>query len=222
MLIAPDVHAVRVRGANAFLIAEPRLALIDAGLPGSRPAVERYVARIGRSLDDLDLIICTHGHPDHVGGAAELAAGGAEVFMHPADAEAIRLDLGDVIRSPSRARFFSAITRAPSTIRPLVDGQVLPVCGGLEVVHTPGHTPGSVCLYGARDRILFTGDVLQVRRGRVTFASRIFSTDAKAARHSMQRLAELDVDTIVFSHFKPWRDDAAAVLRELAARAVPG
>lgn len=218
MVIAPDIHAVRLRGANAFIVAGPRLAIIDAGLPGSRPTVERYLAGIGRSLDDLELIICTHGHPDHVGGAAELAAGGAEVLMHPADAEAIRIGLGDVVRSPSRARLFAAITRVPPRIRPLADGQVLPICGGLEVVHTPGHTPGSVCLYAARDRILFTGDVLEVRRGRVTFASPIFSTDVRAARRSVQRLAALDVDTIVFSHFPPWRKDAAGVIRDLAAR----
>ena len=62
-------------------------------------------------------------------------------------------------------------------IVPIEDGDVLPVLGGLEVVHTPGHTPGSVCLYGARDRVLFVGDVLQRRRGRVSFASGLYSDD---------------------------------------------
>ena len=67
MEIAADVHAVPLKGARAFLIGE-RLTLIDAGLAGSRPAFLRYLARIGRSIDELDRIICTHGHPDHVGG----------------------------------------------------------------------------------------------------------------------------------------------------------
>jgi glyoxylase-like metal-dependent hydrolase (beta-lactamase superfamily II) len=219
-MITPDVHAVHMRGANAFLIVEDRLSLIDAGLPGSRGRLERYIARLGRSLGELDRIICTHGHPDHVGGARELAAGRAEVLLHPDDAEAIRSGIWDALRSPSRGRFFAALSQPPLTSSPLIDGQILPVLGGLEVVHTPGHTPGSVCFYARRDRLLFTGDVLEVRRGRVTFASSIFSTDVRAARQSTRRLADLDVETIVFSHFPPWRTDAAAVLRELSARAV--
>ena len=54
---------------------------------------------------------------------------------------------------------------------PIEDGDVLPMLGGLRVIHTPGHTPGSVCLYGVRDRVLFVGDTLQRRFGRVSFAS---------------------------------------------------
>ena len=142
MLIAPDVHAVRLRGANAFLIAEPRLALIDAGLPGSRPAVERYVARIGRSLDELDLIICTHGHPDHVGGAAELAAVGAEVFMHPADAER-----SDSTLATSSARRLVRASSLPSPVPRRRSGhwsmaRCCRSCGGLEVVAYPGPHAG--------------------------------------------------------------------------------
>ena len=91
--------------------------------------------------------------------------------------------------------------------------------GGLQVVHAPGHTPGSVCLYVRRHRLLFVGDALQVIRGRVTFASRVFSEDLPLARASVARLAELDVETIAFSHYPPWRDGANGVLRGLADRA---
>ena len=88
--------------------------------------------------------------------------------------------------------------------------------GGLRVVHTPGHTPGSVCLYAERLRLLFTGDVLQVIRGRLTYASALFSHDHAAARASVERLASLEVDTIALSHYPPWIDDATGALRELA------
>ena len=83
-------------------------------------------------------------------------------------------------------------------------------------MHTPGHTPGSVCLYGPRDRILFTGDVLQRRRGRVVFASRIYSDDHAAARASIRRLAALDVATIVFSHYPALHAGANEALAILA------
>ena len=80
------------------------------------------------------------------------------------------------------------------------------------MVHTPGHTPGSVCLYAVRDRLLFSGDVLQVIRGRLTFASPLFSHDMAEARASVERLAALEVDTIAFSHYPPWRRDPSGAL----------
>src|SRR5947208_2623019 len=87
---------------------------------------------------------------------------------------------------------------ACKTTLPIEDGDVLPVLGGLEVIHTPGHTAGSVCLYAARDRLLFVGDALECRRGKVGFASAIFSDDVAQARASVKRMAERDVNTIIF------------------------
>ena len=218
-MIARDVYAVSLLGSLGHLIAEDRLTLIDAGLPGSGALLGRFLAGLGRSLDDLTRIICTHGHPDHVGGARELAGDRVDVLMHQADFDALRVTLGETVRRPSRGRLFAYLARTPAQVVPLRDGDVVPVLGGLEVIHTPGHTPGSICLYAARDRLLFVGDVLTCKRGRVSYASRIFSDDIRAARASMQRLAELDVETIIFGHDPPWRADANGVLRELAARA---
>ncbi len=217
MEIAPDVHAIHLTSVRVHAILEDEITLIDAGLPGSRRGIERYLARVGRSLDEVRRVIITHGHPDHAGGARELARRGVELLMHPADAEGLRVGLADAIRHPSRGRFFAAVTPRPAAVTPVGDGDVLPVLGGLRVVHTPGHTPGSICLYGIRDRILFTGDVLQRRRGRVSFASGLYSDDHAAARRSVQRLARLDVQMIVFAHFPTLREDANEVLAELAA-----
>jgi glyoxylase-like metal-dependent hydrolase (beta-lactamase superfamily II) len=217
--IAPDVHGIALLGASAYLVCEDRLTLVDAGLPGSGVLLARYVAGLGRSLDELTRIVCTHGHPDHVGGVRELAGDRVDVLMHQADFDGLRVTLGEAVRRPTRGRLFAYLARTPAQIVPARDGDVLPVLGGLEVIHTPGHTPGSICLYAARDRLLFVGDVLTFRRGRVSFASRIFSDDLDAARESVKRLAERDVNTIIFGHDPPWRDDANGVLRELADRA---
>lgn len=219
MEIASGVHAIPLLGATGHLIAEDRLTLIDAGLPGSSRRLASYVAGLGRSLDDLIRIVCTHGHPDHIGGVRELSANGMDVFLHAADEAALHVTLREAVRRPSRGKLFAYTTRTPQKTAPIADGDVLPVLGGLEVIHTPGHTPGSVCLYAARDRILFVGDALEVRRGKVGFASPIFSDDIAAARASVQRIAKRDVNTIVFGHGRPWRDDANGVLASLAERA---
>ena len=220
MEIAPGVHAVRLLNVYAFLIAEPQLTLIDAGLIGSGKRVQRYVEGIGRSLDDLGRIVCTHAHPDHIGGVRELAGEReVEVLMHPLDLAGLSVTLRDAVANRNRGQLIAYFTRHPGEATPIEDGQILPMLGGLQVVHVPGHTPGSVCLYAARHRLLFVGDALQVIRGRVTFASRVFSENLPLARASVARLADLDVETIAFSHYPPLREGANGVLRALADRA---
>ena len=220
MEIAPGVHAVRLLSVYAFLISEPQMTLIDTGLIGSGRRVERYVRRLGRSIDELNQIICTHAHPDHIGAVRELAGDReVEVLMHPADLAGLRVRLRDAVANRNRGQLLAYFTRHPGEATPIEHGQLLPMLGGLQVVHTPGHTPGSICLYAARRKLLFVGDALQVIRGRVTFSSAVFSDDMPLARASVARMAELDVETIAFSHYPPWRDGANAALRDLAARA---
>ena len=146
-------------GADAFLIAEERLTLIDAGMVGSRIMLERYLRRIGRRLDELERIICTHGHPDHIGGVSELVRDRDDVtvLIHPDDLAGLRLPLREALartddRAVRRGRLIQYLTRAPADPTPIEDGEVLPILGGLRVVHTPGHTPGSICLYAPSQR----------------------------------------------------------------------
>jgi glyoxylase-like metal-dependent hydrolase (beta-lactamase superfamily II) len=220
MEILPGLHRVKLLGAQGYVACERDLTLIDAGLPGSRRRLERYLATIGRSLTELRRIVVTHAHPDHIGAVHELTAGTeARIYLHPADLAQLQVTLREAWSARDGGKLLAYFTRTPHATEPLEDGDELPVLGGLRVVHTPGHTPGSVCLYAPRHRLLFTGDVLQVIRGRVTFASSVFSADIVAARAAVALLAELDVATIAFAHYPPWTDDANGVLRGLADRA---
>ena len=216
--IAPDVYEILLPAVRVHLIAEHELTLIDAGIVRSGGRIQHAMTALGRSPDELRRIVCTHCHPDHAGGAVELLSDRVDLLMHPADLERVAVTIAEVLRRPTRGRLFAALTRAPSRGVPVNDGDVLPVLGGLHVIHAPGHTPGSICLFAPRDGVLFVGDALQARFGRVGFASRLYSDDFRVAKAQVQRLAELDVDTIVFSHFPPWRRDARRVLQDLAAR----
>jgi glyoxylase-like metal-dependent hydrolase (beta-lactamase superfamily II) len=214
--MSPDVAEIQLARVKAHLVLEPELSLIDCGYASSVPGIQRGIAAHGRDPAELRRVVVTHGHPDHAGGARELAEGGAEILIHPADAERLKVTWRDVVRRPSRGHVFAAMTPEPPQVHPIEDGDVLPLLGGLRVVHTPGHTPGSVCFYGPRDRVLFVGDMLQRRFGRVSFASRLYSDDYATARRSVKRLAELDVQTIVFSHFAALEEGAAETLARLA------
>jgi glyoxylase-like metal-dependent hydrolase (beta-lactamase superfamily II) len=218
--VLPNVHAVRVIGAQAYLLMDgDEITLIDAGHAGSGRMLRAYLARQGRSIEHITRIICTHGHPDHIGGVHEVAGwSGAGVYLHPADSDRLRIRLREVIANFSPGPVIALLTRAPANANPLEDGDELPVFGGLRIVHTPGHTPGSICLYSPTRRFVIVGDMLQRVGGRVTLPNYFFTDDMAEARRSIARLAELDVATICFAHYPTWRERGAEALRELSAR----
>ncbi len=173
---------------------------------GSLPRLHAAIRALGRSPGEIARFIVTHAHPDHIGGAS-----GAEVFVHPADRErALRFNAGTIARR-------LAIRRLGRT-SDLVHDAIIPALGGLRVVHTPGHTPGSVCLCAEREGLLFSGDALWCDAQRTLHRpNRYWSEDLAAARASVAGLARLDVSTILFGHLPPL-SRAARPLRDLAAR----
>ena len=219
MEVTPAVHMIRMIGSNSYLIVEDELTLVDTGHRGSIRLLRLQLAHIGRDLREITRIICTHGHPDHIGGAHEIAhATGARVHMHPADEARLRIRFREVFAGrPAPGAIIAYLTRLPEHVVPVEDGDVLPPLGGLHVIHTPGHTPGSICLYSPSRRLVIVGDILQRRRGEVTFPNSLFSDDMGLARRSIARVAELDVDTILFAHFPALHEGARDALRRLAS-----
>ena len=219
MEVAEGLHAVRLIGSNAYLIVEDEVTLVDAGHRGSIVPLRGHLKRIGRDLDDIARIVCTHGHPDHIGGVGEIAAAsGAKVLMHPADMERLHIGLREVFAGrPTPGAIIAYLTQAPAEAAPLEDGDVIPGLGGLRVIHTPGHTPGSICLYSEERRLVIVGDILQRMRGVVTYPHHIFTDDMDRARQSIARLAQLDIETIFFAHYPALREGARDALRKLAS-----
>ena len=169
--VIEGVHVVPMGMANAFLIeGDDGLTLIDAGFPGKEAAVFGAIRGLGRSPSELKHLIFTHGHPDHIGSAAAIVREtGARTYMHPLDIPIA--ESGGPFRpmrpAPGLLRqvmcnlFFHPDERMePVAIdQPLNAGEILPIAGGLEVIHTPGHCAGQVALLWRPGRMLFAGDV---------------------------------------------------------------
>ena len=226
MEIVPQVHQLPIRMTNVFLLVEDRITLVDTGYWGSTQRIVNFVQRLGRSPTDIDLIVVTHHHYDHTGSLAELKAlTGAKVAAHEDDAPFIR---GEPF-APSHPSPKGLIPRlealalsighpkATEVEIPLVDGQELDPLGGIRVIHTPGHTPGSICLHSPQRRLLIVGDALNHRR-RLAFPPRMYSMDMAQARQSVKRIAELEFDTLCFGHGQAIIEGAAAMVQDLVNR----
>jgi len=221
--IIPKVYQITHRSTNIILIAEDELTLVDTGFRGSSPRIISFIQSLGRSVKDISLIIITHNHLDHVGGLPELKKfTKAKVAVHKADLS----DSEDGLPYPKIARKLLHIPPF-SILRPLLyakpsdvdiqleGGEVFSPLGGLQVIHTPGHTPGSISLFSPQKKLLIVGDALNNRRQNLRFPPKFVSADLTQAIESVKRIAQLDFDILCFGHGKPLTKDALTKVRDL-------
>jgi len=196
------VHLLRtsVYSGNVYLLPDSGM-LVDAGISGSETiaAVSRFM-----DVEDLELVVLTHAHFDHSGGLVDLVERcGLRVALHRDDLGLLSDDLGSV------ASMFGASAPLVDVDIVLSDGDLLPIGGGdrLEVIHTPGHTPGGVCLYHRKSGSLFSGDTLFGAGGvgRVD----LLGGDAHALLRSIERLAGLNVEVLYPGHGEPSSQDVS-------------
>ena len=228
-LVVSDVYLMEgLRGANVYLLNSGNsLTLVDSGLGREADLIIAQIQDAGYALSSLHTIVLTHAHGDHTGGAAELArCTGARVLTHREEApyiemtkplptaslfQRVMLWLGDKImlkNSPCRVD------------RHLEDGDTVEALGGMQVIHTPGHTPGSICLYHAERKILFCGDALfnaNPMTGKPGFRLPVpvATLDNTQARDSVERLSNLAVEVLCCGHGEPILEKAGEKIKAL-------
>jgi len=226
MEIIPQVYQITLRASNIILIAEAELTIIDTGLRGSARHIVNFIRRLGRSPEEISLIIITHNHLDHVGGLAELKQfTPAKVVLHKADISADEDSLPypriarKLLRIPPFSLFRPFVYVQPNEVDiPVEGGEVFSPLGGLEVIHTPGHTPGSISLFSPQKKLLVVGDALHNRFRDIRLPPKTISTDPAQAIDSVKRIARLDFDILCFGHGKPITKDASARVKQLIAK----
>lgn len=222
--IAPGIYWIDGR-SNFYLCAEENeLTLIDTGMPKRAHLVWALIAELGRQPSDLKRILVTHADVDHVGSlAAVQTQTGATVYAGSASTHLLTQGLlprhlpwliqflGDL--------FFRYKAVPAQTIQIFQDGDRLPVLGGMQVLATPGHTLDHFSFYSPTMGILFAGDALNTRNGRLKSTPSLITSDHDAARKSAVRLLELAPAIIACGHGTPLThhssNDVMALFNEL-------
>jgi glyoxylase-like metal-dependent hydrolase (beta-lactamase superfamily II) len=220
--VIKGVYLVAMGFANAFLIdADDGLTLIDAGYPRKEAAVFGAIRGLGRSPDQLKHLIFTHGHPDHIGSAAAIVREtGARTYMHPLDIPIAEsggpfrpLRPAPGLLGPLLCKLFYHPNERMEPVainQPLTPGETLPIAGGFEVIHTPGHCAGQVALLWPPGRMLFAGDVYTNIMG---LGDPVGFENLEEGRASQRKLAGLSFDAAGFGHGQPIARDASTRFR---------
>jgi glyoxylase-like metal-dependent hydrolase (beta-lactamase superfamily II) len=237
MKLAPGLHRVGSDLIACYLVEDGgRLTLIDAGLAGHWKDLLEELGAMGRSIDNLEAVVLTHGDSDHVGFAERARREhGVPVFVHREDAPRARGE----IRKKSRyrpikigpllqfmwygARKGGLRTEYLTRVNEVTDVEVLDLPGSPRVAHLPGHTPGSIAVHVSSVDAVFVGDALTTRNV-MTGASgpgpAPFTLDAATALASLAKLEEIDATWVLPGHGPPWNagtSEAVRLVRQAAS-----
>jgi len=196
MKVLKNLHAfiwqsMTTNNCNAYLIDGPARVLIDPGHSRLFDHVGQGLEQLGMAITDIDLIICTHAHPDHIEAVQLFKDIPTRFTVHEDEwqwaatigkqmSAAFGIDMGSIMPD-----FF------------LKEGHLSLDGLEMEIFHTPGHSPGSLTLYWPAQKALFTGDlVFKEGLGRTDLPG----GDGTKLKESIKRLTDLDVEWLLPGH----------------------
>ncbi len=237
--VATDVFRIGVADVNCYLVRSPDgLTLYDAGLPGSRRILAEVLTHLGATLADIDALVLTHGHFDHVGMGRMLSGAGAPVLVHARDAHLARhpysyrpeeARLAYLVSHPggvpviTRMAMHGALrVRGVDANGRVHHGRPVDAPGAPIALWTPGHTGGHCAFLFPDTGVLIAGDALVTldpytgKRG-PQIVARAATADTGEALQSLEVLAESGASLLLPGHGEPSRDgirsDVDAALR---------
>jgi len=222
MKIANKVEMLEIGGGMGKIYLtlawdEKNLVLFDAGFPGQADEIVKAIASAGFSADKLTHIIITHQDMDHIGCVIDLLkiAPAARIMAHSEEAPYIDgrktpIKLAAMLENyanlPEDRKAWcdkmkeGFANRKISVNQTLSDGEVLPLCGGIEVIHTPGHTPGHICLFLRESGVLVGGDAVNIQDGKPSGPNPQHTYDMELGMKSMEKAMKYPVKALVSYH----------------------
>lgn len=209
------------------------LILIDTGFPGTYETIHKVFKEEDLDISELSKIILTHHDIDHIGNAKLLkdeSKGKIKVLSHEKEVHyiegnerALKLRCFEekLKFMPKEAeKVYKAMEKGFEKCKvevdeTLKDGQVIPFCGGVTVIHTPGHTLGHISLYLNKYKILIAGDALKIDKGKIGFADDLYNFNSDENKSSVKKLLNLDIDKIVCYHGGVFEGNVEGELKKL-------
>ncbi len=224
--LEPNVPNVKGCMHPVLVWDEREAVLIDTGLPGQEKTIFELMVREGVDPERLTKIIITHQDMDHIGGLAGIAgtlngrrqAGSRiEVLSHEIEKPYIQGDLMPIkftkemieklnkqlaeLPEDQRSGYKSMFSdNKPEVTDTLAHNQELDCCGGITVIHTPGHTTGHICLYLKKYKTLIAGDALNNFDSELSGPNPVYTYDMKQAHESLSLLKVYDIQRVVCYH----------------------
>jgi glyoxylase-like metal-dependent hydrolase (beta-lactamase superfamily II) len=214
--------------------------LVDAGLPGMARQFLEAMEQAGISQKTLVSIIVTHHDLDHIGSLNELQEmipHGVQIWSHPEEVPYIQGEIPPIKMTPKmmaqmaeqmkglpeeqrqamRAMMEKVKSFKLKVDRVMGDGEMLPNCGGIQIIHTPGHTPGHICLYHTPSKTLIAGDALFVDGDSLGPAPAFINADIPLALSSLKKLAQCDVASVIAYHGGLFQNSPNTRIAEIVA-----
>ncbi len=220
--ILQGIHQVDGVNANSYLVFEEdgSLTLIDTGMSKDGKKILNYIqTNLSKKPSDLKTIIITHSHVDHIRGAYSVKKStGAKVVIHTLDADYLSGDkkmplpkggVGFLFRILSPF-FKSTPVKAEQKVN---EGDKI---GRLVIVHTPGHTPGSISVYDPQNRLIFVGDTIRYSKGKIEGPPKQFTPDMAEANKSITKISKFDFEILLGGHGDPLKQNGAQKVKDFA------
>jgi len=213
--IVEGIYQVEGTNGNVYLVEDgDKLILIDTGLPRNDKKIIKNIVALGRKPTDVSTIVLTHFHIDHVGSAKKMKElTNAKIAVHEFDADYVAGKKAPPkpknLMFKALSSFFKAASVEPDLL--LKDNDKV---GRLIVIHTPGHSEGSISLLDAERKVMFVGDTIRFMNGKITGSPQQFTLDKDKAQDSIGKISTFDFDILLSGHGQPLMSNASQKVKD--------
>lgn len=216
MEILSDVHWIDGVTANTYLVLGDQTTLIDTGTPGKQKNIINYLQNELKSKpEDIKTIVLTHHHMDHTGSLYELKKlTNADIAVYKADRDIISGEKSS--SDPIYMRFVSrlmTIFTSYKFVKPDIILQENDMVNNYRVIHTPGHTPGSIALYNSDNGVIFVGDTLTYDGNKVGGPPSFLINDNEALKKSIKKITDVEPNIMLSGHGKPLTENTSEMIK---------